>query len=81
MRTYLVFMPADEGRVEKEFSDANFKMGDGLWAIGTEILTAADVCERLGMNEDSEIVVVPIRDYYGRFDRALWQKLEAWGSL
>lgn len=78
MHNYLVFMPEGEGKIEKKFPRAHYQLTDGLWAIGSPLSTCADVCEELGMESGSSGVVVSMHEYYGHFDRALWQKLAAW---
>ena len=79
MNRYIVYVSDGEDVVEREFGSANYKIAPSLWAIGTELATCVDVCERLGINGQS-MLVVPVNEYYGRWDRVLWQKLDAWGK-
>ena len=80
MSNYLVFMPEDNERVEHEFPHANYRIESGLWAIRSDLPTCAEVCERLGIEDGNTMVVVPMNEYYGRFDRALWQRLDSWSK-
>ena len=78
MNAYLVFMPDGEKQVGDAFGENRYRLASGLWVVGSDISTSADVCDRLGIEQDHSMVVVPINEYYGRFDRALWQRLDAW---
>ena len=80
MNSYLVFMPKDDGKVKRKFPDAHYRIRDDLWAIGSDLPKCVDVCERLGIEDGQRMVVVPMNDYYGRFDRALWQRLDSWSK-
>lgn len=53
---------------------------DSLWAVAADENTCVDVCERLGITSigGGPGVVSKIEDYYGFYDRALWEKLNAW---
>ena len=81
MNCYLVFMKDGKERIEETFPTAHFWIDENLWAIGSEVPTCVDVCELLGIDTDNRMIVVPMNDYYGRFDRALWQRLEAWSRM
>lgn len=72
-------MPGGDEAVTQIFPDAHHQIAPDLWAIGSPLLTCFDVCQRLGVDEGRRMVVAPMSEYYGRFDRALWQKLDAWG--
>ena len=78
MNNYLVFMPGGEDKVETEFPRHYPLAAGSLWAVGSDELTCADVCDRLGIGSGESGVVYRIDDYYGHYDRALWQKLAAW---
>ena len=78
MNNYLVFMPGGEDKVETEFPRRYPLAAGSLWAVGSDELTCADVCARLGIGSGESGVVYRIDDYYGHYDRALWQKLAAW---
>lgn len=78
MNSYLVFMPGGDEKVGQEFPDAHYRISDDLWAIGSDLPTCVEVCERLGVEDGRRMVVVPMSEYYGRFDRALWQLLDSW---
>ena len=80
MNSYLVFMPEEDGKVRREFPDAHYRIGNDLWAVSSDLPTCAEVCERLGIEDGRRMVVVPMNEYYGRFDRALWQRLDSWSK-
>ena len=72
-------MPERDEKVKHTFSDASYRIADGLWAVGTTMTTSSAVCQALGIDEPQTMIVVALDDdYYGRFDRALWQTLETW---
>ena len=79
MYIYLVFMPQGEEQIKAGFPD-HYPIADGLWAVGTELRTSADVCGQLGIVPEGSGVVAKLTEYYGRFDNALWQKLESWSK-
>ena len=80
MNTFLVFMPEGGKAVQSVFPRNYAIMQDVLWAVASDLTTCADVSERLGMNpvERNRGVVTRIDEFYGYFDRALWEKLNAW---
>lgn len=78
MQNYLVFLPGGERKIEEKFPRAHYRLMDSLWAVGSSLSTCVDVCEELGIEEESPGVVANVHEYYGHFDRALWQKLTAW---
>ena len=80
MNRYIVYYSNDDDKIESEFGSANFEIAPSLWVIGTEIPTSVDVCKRLGIEDGLSMVVIPVNDYYGLWDRALWQKLDAWAK-
>lgn len=50
------------------------------WVVATDSATTSDVAEAIGMNDQAQRggIVVRVGDYYGYFDKALWEKIEAW---
>ena len=80
MNNYLVFVPEGNGKVEQAFPQAHYQIGDDLWAINSDLPTCVDVCEHLGIEDGQRMVVVPMTEYYGRFDRALWQRHDSWSK-
>lgn len=71
-------MPGESVRVERSFPNTKFRISEDLWAIGTDLPTPGAVCEKLGIHENINMVVIAITTYYGRYDMNLWQTLEAW---
>ena len=78
MNAYLVFMPEGDSQVREVFGENHYRLASGLWVGASDISTSVDVCDRLGIEQGHSMVVVPIGEYYGRFDRALWQRLDSW---
>ena len=78
MQNYLVYMPGGQERVEQQFSTVYYKIATDLWAIGSDLKTCVDVCNALGVDDPNTMVVVSINEFYGRYDGALWQKIESW---
>ena len=78
MRNYVVFMPGGEEAVTQHFPDAHYRLANDLWAIGSPLETCVDVCSALGVQDSNRMVVVLIDEYYGSFDKGLWQKLDSW---
>ena len=81
MHNYMIYMPGGQQAVERNFSSELHQVDEYLWAVASSIRMPAEVCELLLSGEDendSTLVVVPMRDYDGYADRALWQKLDAW---
>ena len=50
----------------------------GVWAVGTNLPTASDVSNAVGIGDGVRGVVFKISEFYGWHDEALWQKLNAW---
>ena len=61
------------------YSDA-LKVCDGAWVFPAADETCAEVAERLGMNNTRHTIgiVVSVDDYYGYYNKALWDKISAW---
>ena len=78
MQSYLVFMPGGEKAVAQHFPDAHYQIADNLWAVGSPLETCVDVYRALGADDQNTMVVVRINEFYGRFDKGLWQKLDSW---
>lgn len=81
MRTYIVFIPKTSKLKENELPPNRYKLSDGLWAIGSPSTTSSSLCDNLGIGRNGLIgVVVPMKEFYGYYDNALWQRLEDWRS-
>ena len=52
----------------------------GSWVVASRMQTCTDVAGVLGMNSQGGTtgIVVKLGDYYGFYDKALWEKIEAW---
>ena len=69
--------------IQEKFNEFHFEILENfIWAVGVpkRTTTGADVCSTLGINSEGDRagVVWPLTNYYGYFDQALWQKLDAW---
>lgn len=80
MNCYLVFMPEGTEKLEQAFPNTHYEISADFWAIGSDLPTCVDVCQHLGIEDEQRMVVVSMSDYYGRFDRALWQRLDSWSK-
>lgn len=84
MHTYLVI--ADNmttAELENQFQDQHVYELRNLsaWMIGTHLLTCADVSAAVGLSENRGGFVVKVGEYYGFYDTALWQKIDAWRQM
>ena len=57
-----------------------YEVGSGVWVAPSKEETCADVAERLGMNSTIQNtgIVVSVGAYYGYYNNALWEKINAW---
>ena len=79
MQTYLVYISKGGENVTTCLPNTNFQLAEGLWAVGSSAETPADLSEALGIGGGVVTgVVVSMETYYGYYDNALWQRLEAW---
>ena len=80
MPLYLVHLPNGTDRLTNTFP-FHYTLTEGsLWAIASDLLTCADVCQRLGMVSGQGGVVVKFEEYYGVYDPAFWDALRVWGG-
>ena len=52
-----------------------------VWGVASKLPTSMDVSKALKFNDDDSPrsgVVLKVGEYYGRYDKGLWQKLDAW---
>lgn len=84
MKRYVVIVP--KGEIEpplltKVFPHFYELVAETVWIVGSPQITCAEVCETLGIGRDGKRgVVTKMDDYYGFYDRALWEKANAWGA-
>ena len=82
MNSFIVILPDTHGRpsVPETFPDFHYEIiVDAVWAVGATETTCSDVCKKLGIvEEERSIVVIKADDFYGYFDKALWEKLISW---
>lgn len=59
-----------------------YNVPGGVWITPSTEETCADVAEHLGMNSTRKKtgIVVAIGAFYGYYDSALWEKINAWKS-
>ena len=84
MKRYIVISPTgdvDPPFVIEKFPD-NYELLQGhVWVVAAPQSTCAEVCEVLGIGPGGKrAVVTKMDDYYGFYDRALWEKANAWGA-
>ena len=81
MRRYIVHFPSlNEEKIEAALPVSRYRLAEGLWAVGSTAKTTADLSEQLGIGKNEITgVVVSMEEFYGYYDNALWQRLEAWG--
>lgn len=81
MNRFLIFMPKGHKEIAAHFEHLH-TLTDQLWAVGSKDATTADVCDRIGIGTNKvEDVVVKIDDFQGYFDKALWQRPDAWEGI
>ena len=84
MNSYLIVLPprspVTREAVTRAFPDKYEAVADAVWAVASEKRTCADVCDEIGIDGTSGNtgMVVKIDQYYGVFDRALWDNIEEW---
>ena len=78
MNRYLILVPGGDDFVPGLYPNNYRLKGIDAWVVGSEESTCADVWERLMVPPPGGWVVISIGQYYGRYDRALWDKLTAW---
>ena len=82
MKRYVVIVPVgemDSSDVTATFPDNYEVLPGNVWAVGAPQATCAEVCELLGIGQGGKRgVVTSMDDYYGFYDRALWEKANAW---
>jgi len=84
MNCYLVVLEEDDDALlSRTFgADCVMRIRVGCWAVASGDRTCADVSERLGMNDETgrSGMVSRIGEYFGYYNRALWDRIEAWKS-
>lgn len=89
---YLVYIPPS-GEVAREILERDFPEhyevhANMLWVVSTPLPTSVAVCEALGLTSKratdapsrSRGIVVKFNEYYGMYDRGLWQAVDSWQS-
>ena len=82
MKSYLVFLGSDRAShdIQGKFETIHYKFSENLFAVGSSAQTPAELCERIGIGATCPGVVVAMNQFYSHFDKALWQKLDAWSA-
>lgn len=78
MNRFLVYMPDGNSSVEENFPDHYYALEENLWVIATKLNTCADVYTKLAAENSKRSVIVKVDEFYGFYDRALWDKLNVW---
>ena len=88
MNNYLVILPPGSNiapeKVETSFPYRYEVVPGQVWAVGSDLLTCSDVCEKIGTGPDEHEdkatgVVLKITEVNGFASSTLWEKLGAWG--
>ncbi len=86
MHCFLVVIPpgstVQASAVNDKFRNHHEVIPDRVWAVAGPQSTCVEVGEALGIGRrgtsDATGVVVKIGEYNGFFERALWEKINAW---
>lgn len=84
MNCFLVIAPTDsrvQPLVAKEFPRNYTVIPDRVWVVAGSQATCSEVSKALEVEEGNPAVVTKLGEYYGYFDRALWQNIEQWRVL
>ena len=82
MNCYVVVAdPSLKTKLTQAFPD-HHEVATNVWAVAGKQRTCADVCNALGIKTSAgkgdSGVVCKFNEYYGYFDRALWDKIASW---
>ena len=82
MNTFIVFSPQEGNKVKQTYPNC-FELNESVWVIASEERTCADVCHSLEMVNGNQHrgVVVKFSEFYGLFDRALWERISDWSEV
>ena len=84
MHRYVVISAKVETDELQRLFPETYPLKEGnAWMIGTSMNTSADVSKSLGFTSQEgdkarSGIVVKVDEYYGFYDKSLWQKLDAW---
>ena len=86
MNCYLVVWPAKNGDasvITSTFPDHHAILGGSVYMVAAKQRTCAEVCDAIGIGNGAQKngLVTKVNDYYGLFDRALWEKMDAWRQM
>ena len=82
MNTFFVYLPDGLAGLKAGLPPENLSLlADRLWVVASEEATCADLCTRLGIGPSPggiRGVVSKMDEFYGYYDRSLWDKLGVW---
>ena len=82
MHCYVVISEQlDDAEVQRSFPDVYPLREGNAWMVASAMTTSADVSNSLNFEPKEggkSGIVVKVDQYYGCYDKALWQKLDAW---
>ena len=86
MNCFIAILPPDSSyelnNVAESFPMHHEVLSDRVWAVAGHQTTCAEVCKELGIGEKGVPgVVIKMDEYYGFFDRALWDHINNWRAL
>ncbi len=84
MKRFIVISPTDEdvnaSLIAEKFPNKHEVLDDRVWMVASRQTTCAEICEELGIGVDGKQgVVIKMDNFYGFYDRALWEKANEWG--
>ena len=81
MNCFVVIAPnnSDIGSsIKQAFPQQHAVVPDRVWIVAGPQRTCSEVSQVLSVGEGNPGVVTKLGEYYGYFDRALWQDIEQW---
>ncbi len=83
MNCFLVVSESlDTHTVQQAFPSHCYDIEADAWVVAGPQATCADICQVLGVGPGGKRgVVAKMDEYYGFFDRALWDKIVEWRDL
>ena len=65
--------------LQQVFGEHLYPLYPGAWAAGSGMTTSSEISSTLGFEPGQKNgIVLKVGEYYGCYNEALWQKLEAW---
>ena len=78
MHCYLIVGTTIETADVREKFPNCYEVRSGVWAVASELETSAQVSDLMGFLKPQTGIVFKITQFYGYYDKALWESLNAW---